>query len=119
MNFQSNLIKLSDLGIDVMEVFEESFATGSLPQSCTRVVLTLLPKKGDLQDIKNWRPVSLLCADYKILLKVLANRLKKVMDQIVHQRSRPSRSIVDNVSLVRDILEVSSSLGCTGPRKGF
>lgn len=95
-----------------MEVFEESFATGSLPQSCRRMVLTLLPKKGELQDIKNWRPVSLLCADYKILLKVLANRLKKVMDQIVHQRSRPSRSIVDNVSLVRDILEVSSSLGC-------
>ncbi|KAI3361898.1 hypothetical protein L3Q82_002226 [Scortum barcoo] len=45
-------------------------------------MLTLLPKKGDLQDIKNWRPVSLLCTDYKLLSKVLANRLRKVMDQL-------------------------------------
>lgn len=104
----------SVLCIDLLEVFEESFAVGSLPQSCRRAVLTLLPKKGDLQEIKNWRPVSLLCTDYKLLSKVLANRLKKVMDQVVHQTQTycvPGRSMFDNISLVRDILDVSSFLG--------
>lgn len=99
---------------DILEVFNESLNDCFLPQSCRRAVLTLLPKKGDLQEIKNWRPVSLLCADYKLLSKVLANRLKKVMDEAIHQTQTycvPGRSIVDNVSLIRDILEVSSSFG--------
>ncbi|KAJ4933762.1 hypothetical protein JOQ06_006573, partial [Pogonophryne albipinna] len=79
-----------------------------------RAVLTLLPKKGDLQEIKNWRPVSLLCTDYKLLSRALSSRLRKVMDQVVDRTQTycvPGRSIVDNVSLIRDILEVSGFLG--------
>lgn len=49
------------------EVLTECFNDSVLPQSCRRAVLTLLPTEGDLQDIKNRRPVSLLCADYKLL----------------------------------------------------
>ncbi|MGL5820529.1 MAG: reverse transcriptase domain-containing protein, partial [Sarcina sp.] len=61
----------------------------------------LLPKKGDLKEIQNWRPVSLLCVDLKILSKTLANRLKKVMGQIIHNDQSycvPERSIFDKVS---------------------
>ena len=39
-------------------------------------------QKGDLCEFKNWRPVALLCADYKIFAKVLANRLKSHLDYI-------------------------------------
>ena len=104
----------NELKEDILDVFNESFVDSFLPQSCRRAVLTLLPKKGDLQEIKNWRPVSLLCTDYKMLSKALANRLKKVMDQIIHRTQTycvPGRSIVDNVSLIRDLLDVSGSLG--------
>lgn len=44
------------VGEDLLEVFNESLRTGLLPQSCRRAIITLLPKKGDLQDLKNWRP---------------------------------------------------------------
>lgn len=57
---------------DLLEVFRESWITGLLLQSCRMAVITLLPKKGDLQDLKNWRPVSLLCGDSKFLSKALA-----------------------------------------------
>lgn len=70
-------------------------------------------KKGDLQEMKNWRPVSLLCSDYKIFSKALANRMKDIMDQIVHQDQSycvPGRSIHDNISLIRDVLDISGSL---------
>ncbi|KAI3376197.1 hypothetical protein L3Q82_016397 [Scortum barcoo] len=66
--------------------------------------LTLLPKKGNLQDIKNWRPVSLLCVDYKLLSKALANRLREAMEQVIHRDQTycvPGRSMVDNVYLIR------------------
>jgi len=47
------------LGEDLFEVL--SVSGGRLPLSCRRAVLTLLPKKGDLCEIKNWRLVSLVC----------------------------------------------------------
>lgn len=62
---------------DLLDVYNESLLTGLLPLSCRWVVITLLPKKGNLQDIKNWCPVSLLCTNYKILPKALATRLGK------------------------------------------
>ncbi|KAJ3588088.1 hypothetical protein NHX12_011683 [Muraenolepis orangiensis] len=71
------------------------------------------PKKGNLQDIKNWRPVSLLCVDYKLLSKALATRLGRAVEQVIHRDQTycvPGRSMVDNVHLIRDVLEVSSSL---------
>ncbi|KAJ3595924.1 hypothetical protein NHX12_002336 [Muraenolepis orangiensis] len=101
------------LSNDLLDVFNESLASGSMPVSCRRAVITLLPKKGNLQDIKNWRPVSLLCVDYKLLSKALATRLGRAVEQIIHRDQTycvPGRSMVDNVHLIRDVLEVSSSL---------
>ncbi|KAI3360398.1 hypothetical protein L3Q82_002308 [Scortum barcoo] len=74
----------SVLGEDLLEVFNDCLERGRLPLSCRRAVITLLPKKGDLQELKNWRPVSLLCTDYKIMSKVLASRLREVMASIIH-----------------------------------
>ncbi len=86
---------------------------GGLPLSCRRAVVTLLPKKGDLTEIKNWRPVSLLCSDYKLLSKTLAIRLAKVMGEVIHPDKSycvPSRHIFDNIYFIRDIIQVSKLL---------
>ncbi|KAK3562052.1 hypothetical protein QTP86_025970 [Hemibagrus guttatus] len=102
------------IGQDVLDVLRDSILRGELPLSCRRAVLTLLPKKGDLTHLKNWRPVSLLCTDYKLLSKALASRLTKVMERLIHQDQTycvPDRSIFDNVYLIRDILDVSRLLG--------
>lgn len=96
-------------GGDLLTVLSDS-----LPLSCRRAVLTLLPKKGDLQFIKNWRPVSLLCTDYKLLSKVLATRLGRVMEQVIHCDQTycvPGRLISDNVILIRDVLEICKLFG--------
>ncbi len=95
-------------------MFNESLIKGFLPLSCRRAVITLLPKKGDLQNITNWRPVSLLCSEYKILSKVLATRLSKVVGKVIHYDQTyciPNRSIFDNITLIRDVLEVSKLFG--------
>ena len=64
----------SCVGKDLLAVLRESLGEGGLPLSCRRAVITLLPKKGNLQEIGNWRPVSLLCSDMKSLSKALAMR---------------------------------------------
>ena len=96
------------LSADLLDIFNESLACGSMPTSCRRAVITLL------QDIKNWRPVSVLCVDYKLLSKAFANRLMEAMEQSIHRDQTycvPGRSMVDNVYLIRDVLEVSKSIG--------
>ncbi len=42
--------------------------------------IKLIPKKGDLSNIKNWRPISLLNCSYKVISRALNNRLKSVTD---------------------------------------
>ncbi len=58
------------IGTDLYEVLQEVFHVGLLPKSCQRAVLTLLPKKGDHTLIKNWRPVAILCSEYKLIANV-------------------------------------------------
>ncbi len=78
--------------------------------SCRRAILTLIPKKGDLGSLKNWRPVSLICVDFKILSKSLTNRLKKYMASVIHMDQTfcvPKRTIFDNLFLMRDMITVA------------
>ena len=49
----------------------------SLPESFMTAQIKLIPKKGDLKKICNWRPISLLSNFYKIISRMVNNRLKK------------------------------------------
>ena len=48
------------LGSDLIEVFNASFASGSLPFSQRGAFISLIHKKDDRADHKNWRPISIL-----------------------------------------------------------
>ena len=52
-------------------------------RSLNATFLVLIPKKGNVEDIKDYMPISLLGGLYKILAKVLANRLRRVIDKVV------------------------------------
>ncbi|CAM2099523.1 unnamed protein product [Caretta caretta] len=97
------------LSPDLVTVWAESLQSRVLPLSCRRAVLALLPKKGDLHDLQNWRPVSLLSTDYKIVVKAILLRLGSMMADMIHPDQTytvPGRSIFDNLFLVRDLLEL-------------
>jgi hypothetical protein len=55
---------------------------GELTTNFKTAKIRLIPKKGDLKKIGNWRPISLLNCFYKLISRVLTNRLKKVIDKI-------------------------------------
>ena len=63
----------------------ESKRIGKLSTSQRQNIITLLEKAGkDKTLIKNWRPISLINLDTKLISKVYANRLKSVMPKLVH-----------------------------------
>ena len=81
------------------------YAHGSLSDTQRRGILRLLFKKDDPLELKNWRPISLLNTDYKICMKVLANRLRKVIPRIINKDQMcgiPDRCIYENLFLLRD-----------------
>ncbi|CAM2120300.1 unnamed protein product [Caretta caretta] len=97
------------LGLDLVIVWAESLQSGILPLLCRRAVLALLPKKGDLRDLRNWRPDLLLSTDYKVVAKAISPWLGSMLVDMVHPDqtySVPGRTIFDNLYLVRDLLEL-------------
>ena len=73
------------VGKTVVDSFNESFKDGHLSFTQSSALLTLLHKGKELpkNKLNNWRPISLTNTDYKILAKCLANRVSKVIDNIV------------------------------------
>ena len=62
-----------------------SYSNKTLTQLQKQGIITLLPKKDkDLSLLTNWRPISLLNVDYKIATKTIANRMKKVLPDIIN-----------------------------------
>ena len=86
-----------------------NFRQGILPDSFANVYISLLCKdKSAAEDIRNWRPISLLNTDYKIISKALTFRLKSVIHNIVdidQTCAVPGRSIIDNCHLIRNIID--------------
>lgn len=65
-------------------LYADSLAKGVLPDSLNQACITLLPKKDkNPLECGSYRPISLLNSDYKILAKALANRLEKVLPNII------------------------------------
>lgn len=69
-------------------------------------VITLASKGSDDKILSNWRPISLLCCDYKIVAKILVKRLQLVADKVIapEQFCLPGRSINTCNILLRDII---------------
>ena len=78
-----------------------------MSNSQKQAVITLIEKEGkNAMDVKNYRPITLLNVDYKILSKVLARRIKEVLGEIVHHDQVgyiKDRNIGEAVRLIDDM----------------
>lgn len=89
-------------------VYQEALQLGTFPQSWQQAVVVLLPKKGDLTDLSNWRPITLLNADCKIFTRILNNRVKEVSSLLIQQAQcgfMKGRFIGDHGFALRLIME--------------
>ena len=66
-----------------MGFFKDFFERGKFVRSLNSTFLVLVPKKGRADDFRDYRPISLVGGLYKLLAKVLVNRLKKVVSKVL------------------------------------
>ena len=103
----------------LFECFLESIKNKMLPLTQRRALLSLIPKGSnlDLNILSNWRPISVLCTDYKIFSRVLATRLETVLEKLIHPNQAGyvrGRSISDHLRLVDDVINCTNHESITG-----
>eukprot|EP00253_Pinus_taeda_P009099 PITA_09099 len=74
--------------------------------------LALIPKDPNPQSFDRFRPISLCNVSYKIISKILANRIKKILPSLISENQGgfvPRRHITDNVILIQEAIHNSMS----------
>ena len=92
------------------DMFNHWFAQRAILGSVTKGVITLLKKGGKhvWEGLDDYRPITLLNTELKILAQVLANRLQIVISDLIGLEQTyvvKGRSIQDNLHLIREVLE--------------
>ena len=85
-----------EIGKALVDALNFCFNRGLLTESMRLAIISLLYKKGDVELLKNWRPISLLNVDYKIGSKAFASRLQLILPSILNSDqtcSVPGRSM--------------------------
>jgi hypothetical protein len=103
-------ICFKDILIEILkEVFREIFKEEEMNERMGMGLMKLIyKKKGELTDLKNYRPITMLNTDLKILAKILANRLKEVMPRIIKTNQAyavKGRDIADITMSIRDTIQ--------------
>ena len=99
-------------GFNVIKVITETFLdiqTHGVDPKCDFALGWMCPiyKKKDPTEISNYRPITLLNTDYKLLTKVLAIQLMDHIEALIHKDQAgfiPNRSITDHIRLAKAII---------------
>ncbi|KAJ4429350.1 hypothetical protein ANN_26355 [Periplaneta americana] len=89
----------------LIELMNYILDTGSVIDGLSDGVVTLIPKTTNPTTVSEYRPITLLKTDYKLFMKVLANRLKPAFRDIFEIGQTcgvPEKSIIHNLSTIRD-----------------
>ena len=92
----------------VMGFFAEFQNSSHFERSLNSTFIVLIPKKGGTDNLKDFRPISLVGSLYKILAKILANRLKRVVGNVISNSQHAfveDRQILDVVLIANEALD--------------
>lgn len=87
------------------------FLTATMPSHISKSNMVLIPKIANPTKVSDYRPISICNVIYKIISKILASRIKPIINSLIHQNQAaftPSRHISDHIILMREILHTFS-----------
>lgn len=92
---------------DIVKMVKYFFSRGYILRELNNTDIALIPKVDDPTVLKGFRPISLCNVCYKIISKVIANRLKRVIDNIISRFQSAfikGRQINDNILLASELM---------------
>ena len=98
----------NDIKSFLLDCYKCSFNANELSITQRRGILSLIPKKADPLKLKNWRPISLLNQDYKILAKTIAERIKLAIPYLINEDQSgfiKGRYIGQNITNIIDLIQ--------------
>ncbi|GJW59291.1 RNA-directed DNA polymerase, eukaryota [Tanacetum coccineum] len=93
---------------DVYDVVKHFFTYEDIPKGCNSSFIALIPKIPGANLVKDFRPISLIGSLYKIIAKILANRLVGVLGDIVNEVQSAfiaDRQILDGPFILNEVLQ--------------
>lgn len=98
--------------------FIHSLEQGTLSQEQRSGTLTLIPKKSqDRLHLNNWRPITLLNTDFKIISKAISNRLQMCIRDVVHTDQTgfiKGRTIGTNITSIQAVIDQTKATTSSG-----
>jgi hypothetical protein len=93
---------------DVMRFLVEFHRNGRLTKGINSTFIALIPKVDSPQRLNDFRPISLMGSLYKILSKVLANRLRSIMQSVISDSQSAfikGRQILDGILVANEVVD--------------
>ena len=93
---------------DIMRFIQDFHRNDKLTKGINTTFITLIPKVDSLHRLNDFRPISLVDCLYKILSKVLANRLKMVMGSLIVETQTAfvkDRQILDGILIANEVVD--------------
>ena len=95
------------MGSNISRFIQTIFITSRIPEDLTRVKLVLIPNTPNLDMVSHLCPISLCNAFYKLLTKLLVNKLKPFLPYMIHPAQsgfKPGRRATDSYIIMQEIL---------------
>lgn len=92
----------------LLSLWRESLRYGALPTSVNTGVIKLIHKRGNKEDLGNWRPITCLTSVYKVFALSLARRISPLMNSIILKEQKgfiKNRFILDAIITLWEAME--------------
>ena len=73
----------TNVGMDITQAMLSCLNLSSILKFINHTFITLIPKVNNLENVSNFKPISLCNVIYKIVSKVIANHLKPMLNSII------------------------------------
>jgi len=98
---------------DFMRFICDFHRNGKLSKGINSTFISLIPKVECPQRLNDFRPISMVGSLYKVLSKVLSNRLRRVMSSVISETQSAfihGRQILDGILISNEIVEDAKRL---------